>query len=53
MGGNPTPALGFAMGLERIIMTMEKQGCEFDMPRGCDIYIGAMALRLRERLFLW
>lgn len=42
MGGNPTPALGFAMGLERLIMTMEKQGCEFIAPAGCDIYIGAM-----------
>ncbi len=42
MGGNPTPALGFAMGLERLIMTMEKQGCEFNPPRGCDIYIGSM-----------
>ncbi len=42
MGGNPTPALGFAMGLERLIMTMEKQGCEFNAPAGCDIYIGAM-----------
>ena len=42
MGGNPTPALGFAMGLERLIMTMEKQGCEFAEPRQCDIYIGSM-----------
>lgn len=42
MGGNPTPALGFAMGLERLIMTMEKQDCEFISPRECDIYIGSM-----------
>lgn len=49
MGGNPTPALGFAMGLERIIMTMEKQGCEFDMPRGCDIYIGAMGAAAQKK----
>ena len=42
MGGNPTPALGFAMGLERLIMTMEKQSCEFISPRECDIYIGSM-----------
>ncbi len=49
MGGNPTPALGFAMGLERLIMTMEKQGCEFDAPRGCDIYIGAMGDRAQTK----
>ncbi|MGN1089279.1 MAG: histidine--tRNA ligase [Huintestinicola sp.] len=42
MGGNPTPSLGFAMGLERLIMTMENQGCEFMEPKKCDIYIGAM-----------
>ncbi|MGN0641825.1 MAG: histidine--tRNA ligase [Huintestinicola sp.] len=42
MGGNSTPALGFAMGLERIIMTMEKEGCDFILPNKCDIYIGAM-----------
>lgn len=42
MGGDPTPALGFAMGLERLIMTMEKQGCSFIEPESCDIYIGSM-----------
>lgn len=42
MGGAPTPALGFGMGLERLIMVMEKQGCEFISPRECDIYIGSM-----------
>ena len=29
MGGKPTPAMGFAMGLERIIMTMEQQVLRF------------------------
>ena len=33
MGGKPTPAMGFAMGLERLIMTMEQQGCAFEEPR--------------------
>ena len=42
LGGNPTPALGFAMGLERLIMTMESKGVEFLKPASCDIYIGAM-----------
>ena len=42
MGGTPTPALGFAMGLERIIMTMEKQGCAFQEPTSCDLYLAPM-----------
>ncbi len=42
LGGNPTPALGFAMGIERLIMTMEKKGSDFMEAPGCDIYIGAM-----------
>ncbi len=42
LGGKPTPALGFAAGLERLIITMEKQGCDFLLPDTCDIYIAAM-----------
>ena len=49
LGGAPTPAMGFGMGLERLILTMEKQGCEFDMPRGCDIYIGAMGAAAQRK----
>ncbi len=29
LGGKPLPALGFAMGIERLILTMENQGCDF------------------------
>ena len=42
LGGNPTPALGFAMGIERLIMTMENQGCEFAPAKKCNLYIAAM-----------
>lgn len=42
MGGAPTPGLGFGMGLERLLMVMEAQGCEFPEPASCDIYIGSM-----------
>ena len=42
LGGQPTPALGFAAGLERLIITMEKQGCEFIAPEPCDIYLASM-----------
>ena len=42
LGGKPTPALGFGMGLERIIMTMEQQGCEFLEEKTCDLYLVSM-----------
>ncbi|MGN1403696.1 MAG: histidine--tRNA ligase [Ruminococcus sp.] len=42
MGGKPTPAMGFAMGLERLILTMESQGCQFEQPKTCDLYIAPM-----------
>lgn len=42
MGGKPTPALGFAMGLERIIMLMENQGCGFKEQKQCAVYIASM-----------
>lgn len=42
LGGQPTPALGFAMGIERLLLTMEAENCEFNQPKTCDIYIAAM-----------
>jgi histidyl-tRNA synthetase len=42
MGGKSTPAMGFAMGLERLILTMERQGCEFKEKKTCDLYIAPM-----------
>lgn len=42
LGGAPTPALGFAMGIERILLTMESQDCEFMEEKTCDLYIAPM-----------
>ncbi len=42
LGGPKTPALGFAIGLERLLLVMENSGCPFPEPAGCDIYIGSM-----------
>ncbi len=42
MGGQPTPALGFGMGLERLLMVMEAQGCAVPADEPCDIYIAPM-----------
>ena len=40
IGGDSIPACGFAMGLERLILTMEEQGIELPEPKGIDVYIG-------------
>ena len=42
LGGQPTPALGFGMGLERLILVMEKLGIKFMDPVTPDIYIAPM-----------
>ncbi len=42
LGGNSTPALGFALGLERFINVMDAQGCDFLSPKRCDLYIASM-----------
>lgn len=42
LGGQKTPALGFAMGLERLILTMENQGVSFKEDVKCSLYIAPM-----------
>ena len=42
MGSQPTPALGFAMGVERLLMVLESQNAELPEPSKCDIYIAPM-----------
>lgn len=42
LGGQPTPSVGFAMGLERLLLVMEQQGCEFPPEQPCMIYFGCL-----------
>ncbi len=49
LGGEHTPALGFAMGLERLIMTMEQRGAEFIPEKKCDLYIASMGEAAHEK----
>jgi len=42
LGGQHTPSLGFAMGIERLMLLLEAQGIEYPAPSTCDIYIAAM-----------
>lgn len=42
LGGQPTPALGFGMGIERLLLVMDKQECDYLAPKKCDIYFATM-----------
>ncbi len=42
LGGSPTPALGFAIGLERLMLLLEAQNIEFPKKETCDLYIATM-----------
>ena len=45
LGGQHTPSLGFGMGLERLQLVMEAQGCEFPEPSRPDLFIVAMGYK--------
>ena len=42
LGGKHLPSLGFAMGIERLLMLMDKQGIEIPKPSTCDLYVAVM-----------
>lgn len=42
LGGQKTPSLGFGLGLERLLLLMEAQGCEFPKEEKPDLFIAAM-----------
>lgn len=42
LGGKSTPSLGFAMGIERILLLMGKQGAAFLPEKELDLYIAPM-----------
>ncbi len=48
LGGPRLPSLGFAMGIERILILMEKQGCAFPEDTVPDIYIAPMGEKANE-----
>ena len=42
MDGQAQPGLGFAMGVERLLMVLESQNAEIPASKPCDIYIAPM-----------
>ena len=41
-GGAPLPGIGYAMGIERIILTLEEQGIEFPHKEKAQVFIAAL-----------
>lgn len=42
VGGPSVPSLGFALGLERLLLLMKAQGIELPKPAACELYIASV-----------
>ncbi len=51
LGGVQQPGLGFAMGLERLLMVMEEQGCSLPQSPFCEVYFVSMGDKAAKRCF--
>lgn len=51
LGGKHMPSLGFAMGLERLLMVMESQGIEIPDENTCRLYIATMGEGAKLKAF--
>ncbi|MEE1218875.1 MAG: histidine--tRNA ligase [Ruminococcus sp.] len=51
LGGKHMPSLGFAMGMERLLMLMESLNIEFPHFDECELYIATMGQKAQEKAF--
>lgn len=51
MGGAKTPALGYAIGLERLLMILEAQNIEMPPPPQCEIYVASIGAAAEAKAF--
>ena len=51
LGGNPLPAVGFAAGIERLLIVMEQTGVEIPAAPVPTVYIAGMDLDCRRKAF--
>ena len=51
MGGNPTPAVGFATGLERVLLALEKQGLLPNAKKQTDAFVVALGEAAQKPAF--
>ena len=51
LGGKPTPAIGFATGIERIILNLKKQNVAIPEPPGLKALVAYLGERARDEAF--
>lgn len=52
IGGPATPAVGFAVGLERVLLVLEEQGLLPDTPEGLDVYLVSLGEEAEQAAFV-
>lgn len=52
LGGPSVPAVGFGLGMERLLLLLEQSGIEIEKPHRFDLYIASYGAAARERAFL-
>lgn len=52
MDAKPTPAVGFAAGVERLLMVLEAEGVQIPEPEGVDCYFAGLDEVSRKKAFL-
>ena len=51
LGGQHLPSLGYAMGIERLLMVMENQGIEIPKPETCALYVAGLGDNAQAKAF--
>ncbi len=51
LGGNPMPAVGFAAGIERLLIVMEQSGVTIPEPEKPTVYLAGMDEACRQKAF--
>lgn len=51
IGGKPTPALGFGLGFDRIMMALNEAGVEFPKDDKCEVYVASMGDNAQVKAF--
>ncbi len=51
LGGQPTPSLGFGMGMERLLMILENEGIALPEPPVCDLYVIGLGEQAKMKAF--
>ena len=51
LGGKPTPAVGFAAGIERMIIAIDQQKVEWPVEKGLDVFVAKVDEKNKDTVF--